>query len=347
MRRTAELGTDFWNDSCALGELAEAVEHGAVGATSNPVIVGQVVEGDREAWVPVIDGFVASMPEATENELAWALIGEMARRASALLLPSHRSSGKLAGYLSVQVDPRLFRDAHRMVEQATTIARLAPNIAVKVPATEAGLAVIETLTGRGVRINATVCTTFPQAVACAEAVERGLGHAREAGLDITTLRPNVTIMVGRLDDHLRRVMEARRVTIAPGSIDWAGIAVFKKAHREFRARGYRSQLLAAAFRHHLHWFELVGEGVAQTIPYAWWTRFNASGLEPGSSLDRPVDPSIVEELLDRLPDFRVAYGEEPLLPAAFASFGASAHTLQQFLGGAARLDEIVRARLVR
>ena len=29
-----------WNDSCDLKELADALEHGAVGATSNPVIAG-------------------------------------------------------------------------------------------------------------------------------------------------------------------------------------------------------------------------------------------------------------------------------------------------------------------
>ena len=36
--------TDYWNDSCSVEELTYAIEHGAVGATSNPTIVGEVLK---------------------------------------------------------------------------------------------------------------------------------------------------------------------------------------------------------------------------------------------------------------------------------------------------------------
>src|SRR5439155_4602374 len=35
--------TDFWNDSCSIEELTYAIEHGAVGATSNPTIVAAAI----------------------------------------------------------------------------------------------------------------------------------------------------------------------------------------------------------------------------------------------------------------------------------------------------------------
>ena len=57
MRLTALLGTDFWNDSCDPNELAEAVSEGAVGATSNPVIVHQVVQQGGSWWTGVLDEF--------------------------------------------------------------------------------------------------------------------------------------------------------------------------------------------------------------------------------------------------------------------------------------------------
>ena len=44
MQQTAAFGTDFWNDSCDLRELKDALEQGAVGAMSNPVIVAAVVK---------------------------------------------------------------------------------------------------------------------------------------------------------------------------------------------------------------------------------------------------------------------------------------------------------------
>ena len=36
--------TDFWNDSCSVEELTYAIENGAVGATTNPTIVGDVLK---------------------------------------------------------------------------------------------------------------------------------------------------------------------------------------------------------------------------------------------------------------------------------------------------------------
>ena len=46
MRLTVLRGAEFWNDSCSLTELKDAVDHGATGATSNPVIVYAVVKAD-------------------------------------------------------------------------------------------------------------------------------------------------------------------------------------------------------------------------------------------------------------------------------------------------------------
>jgi len=347
MQRTVQLGTDFWNDSCALDELGEAVREGAVGATSNPVIVGQAVEAAPETWLPVIDELVATRPAATETEIAWALVERIGREAAALLEPVHRATAGRKGFLSMQVNPELFRDAGRMVEHAVELATVAPNVAVKIPATAPGVEAMEELTRRGVRINATVCFTIAQAVACAEAVERGVERRRRDGGSVETLLPTVTIMVGRLDDHLQRVAAAEAVAIEPGHLHWAGIAVFKEAWRVFRSRGYRSVLLAAAYRHHLHWTELVGENVVETIPFAWWKRFNASSLRPRRALEEPVRPDIVAALREGFVDFRRAHDERGLLPPDFVRYGPSVHTLGQFLDGYAKLLARVRSRMLR
>jgi transaldolase len=58
-------------------------------------------------------------------------------------------------------------------------------------------------------------------------------------------------MVGRLDDWLKVAAEKENITIDPGYLELAGIAVFKKTYQLFRKRGYRIRLLSAAFRNHL------------------------------------------------------------------------------------------------
>jgi transaldolase len=172
--RTARLGpTDYWNDSCAADELAYAIERGATGATSNPMIVLDVIGKEKAHWVPRVRELAAANPTWTEVELTWAIIEEMAVSGAALLAPVHARESGRKGWLSVQVNPANYRDPARMVEQAVRFAGLAPNLQVKFPVTSAGIVAIEEATARGVNINATVSFTVPQALAAAVAAIRG------------------------------------------------------------------------------------------------------------------------------------------------------------------------------
>jgi transaldolase len=347
MRQTAELGADFWNDSCAASELGEAVRNGAVGATSNPVIVGAAVRCDTATWLPAVDALLAERKEADEDEIAWALIERLGRTAAALLEPVYTATGGAKGFLSMQVSPKLFRSAARMEAHGRTLAAVAPNVAIKVPATTAGIAAGAALVASGINVNATVSFSVAQALYAAEAFEKAMETARAAGVDMRRLHPYVTIMVGRVDDHLQRVMAKESVSIDPGYLHWAGVAVFKKAWRLFAEKGYRSTLLAAAYRHHLHWSQLIGPRVILSMPYAWWKQFEASEVEVEATLERPVEPRVVDTLYRRFPDFRRAYDEGGLAPDEFVRYGASVHTLQQFLGGYQDLLGVVRERMVR
>jgi transaldolase len=347
MMQTAALGADFWNDSCAASELAEAVQNGAVGATSNPVIVYTAVKSDTATWFPVLDTLVAERSEADEDEIAWALIEALGRKAAALLEPVHRATSGAKGFLSMQVNPRLFRSARRMEEHGRTLAAVAPNVAIKVPATPAGIAAGAELVASGINVNATVSFSVAQALYAAQAFEAAMERARASGADMQRLHPYVTLMVGRVDDLLQRVMAREAISLDPGFLHWAGVAVFKKARRLFAEKGYRSTLLAAAYRHHLHWSQLVGPNVILSMPYAWWKQFEASDIEVEPTLDRPVDPRLVDTLYRKFADFRRAYDEDGLEPDEFVHYGASIHTLNQFLGGYQDLLGLVRERMLR
>ena len=330
--RTAQLGlTDCWNDSCAVEELTYAIDRGAVGGTTNPPIVLEVLGKERAYWALHIREAARANPKWTEVELTWALVEEMAMRGAAVLAPIHEREHGRKGWLSIQTNPENYPNADRMVEQAVHFASLAPNMQVKIPATAAGIDAIEEATARGVNLNATVSFTVPQALAVGAAMERGLDRLAAAGGDPSRLAPVVTIMVGRLDDWMKAIVGRDGLAIDPRPLDWAGIAVFKRAYTIFRERGYRSRLLAAAYRHVLHWTELVGGDVILTMPHAWQVRFNDSGIVPAPRIDVPVDPAIVDELCRRIPDFPRAYEPEGLEPAEFDTYGASVRTLRQFI----------------
>lgn len=328
---TQTTPTCLWNDSAALEELRYSLEHGAVGATCNPVIALDVLKQEMHLWKNRIAELIEEMPTATEDEIAWALIEELSATRAALLkdiFDAHRGRN---GRLSIQTDPRLYRNVDALVAQACRFSELAPNMIVKISATKAGIAAIEEATARGVSINATVSFTLPQCIAVAEAIERGLNRRERQGLDISTIGSVCTIMVGRLDDWLKVVMEKRNIITDPGYLEWAGVAVFKKAYKIFRERGYRARLLSAAFRNHLHWSELIGGDVVISPPYKWQLRFNASDVLVENRIGTPVDPRIVDELLRKFPDFGQAYNEGGLRIDEFDSFGPTRRTLRQFI----------------
>ena len=322
--------TDFWNDSCSITELSDAIQRGAVGATTNPSIVLEVLKKEMHLWRDRIPALAEENPTWSEVDVAWKLTQEMAQRGAELLRPVFERERGRKGRLSIQTSPLLYRDAEALVEQAMGFAALAPNMQVKIPATRAGIAALEEATYRGVNVNATVSFTVPQALAVGEAVERGLRRREREGLATAGMSPVCTIMVGRLDDWLKVVMEKDGVVTDPGYANWAGIACLKRAYRIYGERGYRTRLLAAAYRHHLHWTEFVGGDVILTMPWVWQKRFDASGLPVRNRFDHPVDPAVIAELSARFPDFRRAYEPSGLTVDEFDLFPPTRRTLRAF-----------------
>jgi transaldolase len=343
LRRMSETtATVLWNDSADPVELATSIGFGAVGATCNPVIALAALRSDVGRWRARIAELAAARPTATEDELGRQLVEELSVAAAAQLEPVFRAHRGRNGRLSIQTDPRLFRDAGALVAQAEYLSGLAPNIIVKIPATSAGILAIEEATFRGVSTNATVSFTVPQAVAVGEAVERGLRRREAEGGDVSSMGPVCTIMVGRLDDWLKVVAENDAVTVDPGFFEWAGVAVFKRAYGIYRERGWRTRLLSAAFRNHMHWSQLIGGDVVISPPFAWQKRLNASGIEPLPRIDDPVEGRIVDTLLAAVPEFRRAYEPDGLTVQGFDTFGATRRTLRQFLAALGELNAFVR-----
>ena len=346
MQQTTDCGSDWWNDSNDHVELQHAFDEGAVGATSNPVITFQSVKNHPDLWMPVIDEMILENQQASEDEILWMLIDSVGKKAAKILLPVYEKTNRQKGKLSLQVNPKYYRNADAMFEQGQYLASLAPNIAIKCPALPAGIKAMEMLTADGITVNATVSFTVPQAVQVAEAIERGLSQAEKNSVDTKDVTPYVTIMVGRIDDHLKRVRDSKNINMDPEIINWASIAIFKNAYRIFKERNYRSKLLAAAFRCDLHWKEIVGGDIIISMPYEWWNKFNASDVDVRHRIDELVDEKTISLLKENFEDFNKAYDEKGMSENEFESFGASVHTMQTFLEGYDEFVALIRSRMI-
>jgi transaldolase len=219
-----------------------------------------------------------------------------------------------------------------MLGQGVHFTEVAPNIIVKFPATKTGIAVMEEATYRGVSINATVSFSVAQAVAAAEAVERGLQRRDNEGLRTEDMGPVITIMVGRIEDWLRVLVDRDGIVVHPSALAYSGVAVFKRAYRIFQERSFRARLLAAAIRHHLHWSEFVGGDVVITLPSAWQKKFNASRVKVRERMDDPVDAAFIDELQAAFPDFERAFEPDGLTLDDFDGFPPTVRTLRTFIG---------------
>ena len=334
--------TDFWNDSCSINELKHAIDNGAIGATCNPVIVGEVLQKELPFWQDRIRQLIEEMPTATEDDITWKLIEEMSVKGAELLKPGFdREQGK-KGRLSIQTDPKYYKNAELIVKQAVHFSKLAPNMIIKIPVTKAGVQAIEEATYQGVSINATVCFTVPQALAVGEAVESGLKRRETESKDISRMGPVCTIMVGRLDDWLKVVANKNDIVTNPEYLEWAGVAVMKKAYRLYKERGYRFRLLSAAYRNHMHWSEFIGGEMVVSITHQWQNRLNTSGIEVVARIDNPVDQKIVDELSKNFVDFRRAYEEDGMPVDEFDDYGPTRKTLRQFISGYHNLASTIR-----
>jgi transaldolase len=339
---TMEYPTEYWNDSCSQEELTYAIDHGAVGATSNPTIVHTVLKKELHLWRDRIHTLISENPTWSETEITWKLFEEMAVYGAGFLRPIYEKYKGKKGRLSIQTNPTLYRNAAALVEQALHFNSIAPNMIVKIPVTAAGVKAIEDATYRGVSINATVSFTVPQAIAVAEAVERGLNRRISEGQSIEEMAPVCTIMVGRTDDWMKVLAKRDGIEIDPSYLDWAGIACTKKAYTIYKERGYRAKLLAAAYRHLGHWSEFIGGELIVSLPYEWQLKVNSSDIEVKERMSTPVDSKIIEEMYEEIPDFRRAYDEDGMTVEEFDGYGATVRTLRGFIASAHDLMAEVR-----
>lgn len=341
--------TQFWNDSCAICEIKPAIENGAVGATTNPVIVGNVLKLEMDLWKDRIVELVKTMPEATEDDIAWKLNEEMAKKGAEYFMPIFEKAKGQYGRLSIQTNAKNYRNAEAMWKQAVHFNDDLgiPNIQVKMPVTAAGVKAVEESTYRGVSVNATVSFCVPQVLAVAEAVERGLKRREAEGKDTSKMSPICTMMIGRMDDYIKAVWKKEGVACDPGIMEWAGVACFKRAYQIYKEKGYRTRLLTAAYRNIMHWSEFTGGEVSMTITADWQEIINKSGIKPDpKAMERPVDPKIIDQLKKYFPEFVRGYEPDGMKPEEFELYGATKRTLNQFLAGYGSLLETIRGFMV-
>ena len=220
------------------------------GCTTNPPLSLAAVKQAPDLWNPRIDALAAEHPGLDAKALAWLLYKEVIQRGAEAFHPLWEASEGRYGYVSGQLDPRLFTETDEMVTQAREIRALAPNVMVKVPASTQGVDVLRAVTAEGIPTNVTTCFTVPQVMAVAKAAVEGLALAAKNGVDTKKWRAVITLMLARLTERpvLDEQARAYGVDLTPIDKKWFGLAVFKRSYRLLAEGGFPSKLLLCSVR---------------------------------------------------------------------------------------------------
>jgi transaldolase len=226
-----DLGQSLWLDNITrdlldTGTLRRYIgEFSITGLTSNPTIFDQAIK-NASTYDEAIRRKTAEGKAGEDLFVELAL--EDLSRAADLFLPIHEASAGVDGWVSLEVSPLLAEDATGTIAAAAKLHALArrPNVYIKIPGTQAGMAAIEETIFAGVPVNVTLLFSREHYLAAAEAYMRGIERRIAAGLD-PTVDSVASLFVSRWDVAIKD-------KVAPALRNRLGIAIAQRTYKAYR-----------------------------------------------------------------------------------------------------------------
>jgi len=198
-------GTKLWLDSIDPDLVKQNRALGATGATSNPIIVGDLIKTgrfDKELAELIHKGL-------SDHDIAWNLTDSLVKHAQDVFLPVWKETHGDDGYVSFELDPLLEDPGNGLSDEERAKRYIAlgkqwsaghHNRMIKIPATPGGLLAVEELCAAGVTLNVTLTFTPRQYTAARDAVWRGA--QRRQGL--AEFKSVYSIFVSRVDVYTEK-----------------------------------------------------------------------------------------------------------------------------------------------
>ncbi|HET6883243.1 MAG TPA: transaldolase family protein [Pirellulales bacterium] len=232
LRSLIACGTKLWLDSIDPDLVVENRGWGASGATSNPIIIADLLKTGR--FDDELDEFMRAGLD--DQAIAWRMTDKLVKHAQEVFLPVWKETKGDDGYVSFELDPLLedpgsgpphAERVAKYIELGKQWSRGHQNRMIKVPATPAGLAALEELAAAEVPLNVTLIFSSRQYHEAREAIWRG-AQRRKNGL--TLFKSVYSIFVSRLDVYTEKAVPQ----LSPAAQGMVGIVNAKLIWRENR-----------------------------------------------------------------------------------------------------------------
>ena len=339
IRVTEQSPTMFWINNPTRSQADLAIEHGALGCTNNPSYTQKMIDHPEESayTLGILDETIREIDD--DRKVAIVFQQKMVKPIADKFLPMYENSGGQHGYVSIQGDPIDDEDPELIVHESLDNRQLGPNICCKIPTTTAGIRAMEGLIPMGVPLNATEIFGVSQMIAICEAYER---LARKAGKWPMFYMSHIA---GIYDDHFKNYVKANDVQISPDVLWQAGLVVARKVYNLMIERGYHATFIGGGARGLHHFTEMVGGRACITINWEG-TADKLVEQDPPVvyRLFNPVPQRVIDELMEKLPDFRRGYLDDGLSEEEFADFGPVQLFRNSFIKSWKKVLEVVKKR---
>ncbi len=316
IRVSEQTPTRFWINNPTRWQARAAIENGAKGCTNNPSYTQKMIDHPQESEHAYRLLDETMLMHKGKWEIAEEFQRKIVKPISDLFMPMFQATKGQHGYVSIQGDPINEDDPECIIKGARINRQLAPNICCKIPTTIPGIKAMETLVGENIPINATEIFGVAQFVAICE------NYMRVA--KATNHKPMfyMSHITGIYDDHFRNYVRKHDVDITPDVLYQAGLAIARKVYSLMIERNYPCVFIGGGARGLHHFTEMVGGKVCITINWEGTADMLISQDNPVVyRLFNPVPAYVIDELMEKLPDFKRGYLEDGLEPEEFEDFG--------------------------
>lgn len=304
INQLSELGQSFWYDNIHRamlnnGELESMIKNDDLrGITSNPSIFEKAITSGKD-YDDALARLAHEQNGASNRDYFYHLAVDDIRKAADALLGVYEKTDALDGYVSLEVSPDLANDTKASIEEGRNLfARIGkPNVMIKIPATKAGIPVIQQLIADGINVNATLLFSVERYVEVAKAYIEGLKQRQAKGLHIHNVASVASFFVSRVDSALDTLVAESPAKDKLSDLNGQlAIINAKRAYNEYktlfnsgfsalRKAGARPQRLLwastgtknAAYIDVLYINELIGHDTVNTIPPATMLAFKDHG----------------------------------------------------------------------
>jgi transaldolase len=212
LQALSDQGVSVWLDDISRGRLqsgnlAELIEtRHVVGVTSNPTIFAKAV-ADAEDYADQVNEL--AVREVSVAEAMRAIMTYDVRWGCDVMRPVYDATDGKDGRVSIEVDPRLAHDCDATLAEARALWWLVdrPNVMIKIPATEEGLAAIASATAEGISVNVTLIFSLERYKLVMDSYLTGLERARDNGVDVSTIRSVASFFVSRIDTEVDKRLD--------------------------------------------------------------------------------------------------------------------------------------------